>query len=90
MKEVYDFSQGRRGAIDPLPPGKSRITIRLDNGVIEWFGVQVENAGGGNYQTLINQALREYIWQNQEAWEDTLRHVIREELRPTIQEAVVK
>lgn len=90
MKEAYDFSQGRRGAIDPLPPGKSRITIRLDNDVIEWFGVQVENAGGGNYQTLINQALREYIWQNQEAWEDTLRRVIREELRPTIQEAVVE
>ncbi len=90
MKEAYDFSQGRRGAIDPLPPGKSRITIRLDNDVIEWFGVQVENAGGGNYQALINQALREYIWQNQEAWEDTLRRVIREELRPTIQEAVVE
>lgn len=90
MKEAYDFSQGRRGAIDPLPPGKSRITIRLDNDVIEWFRVQVENAGGGNYQTLINQALREYIWQNQEAWEDTLRRVIREELRPTIQEAVVE
>lgn len=90
MKEEYDFSQGRRGAIDPLPPGKSRITIRLDNDVIEWFRVQVENAGGGNYQTLINQALREYIWQNQEAWEDTLRRVIREELRPVIQEAVVE
>ncbi len=90
MKEAYDFSQGRRGAIDPLPPGKSRITIRLDNDVIEWFRVQVENAGGGNYQALINQALREYIWQNQEAWEDTLRRVIREELRPTIQEAVVE
>lgn len=89
MKEAYDFSQGRQGVIDPLPPGKSRITIRLDNDVIEWFRVQVENAGGGNYQTLINQALREYIWQNQEAWEDTLRRVIREELRPFVEEAVV-
>ncbi|HRQ36824.1 MAG TPA: BrnA antitoxin family protein [Chloroflexota bacterium] len=89
MKEEYDFSQGRRGAIEPLPPGKSRITIRLDNDVIEWFRIQVENAGGGNYQTLINQALREYIWQNQEALEDTLRRVIREELRPVIEEAVV-
>jgi uncharacterized protein (DUF4415 family) len=90
MKEEYDFSQGRRGAIDPLPPGKVRITIRLDNEIIEWFRVQVENAGGGNYQSLINQALREYIWQNQEALEATLRRVIREELRPVIQEAVVE
>lgn len=90
MKEEYDFSQGRRGAVDPLPPGKSRITIRLDNDVIEWFRIQVEDAGGGNYQTLINQALREHIWQNQGAFEDTLRRIIREELRPVIQEAVVE
>jgi uncharacterized protein (DUF4415 family) len=89
MKEEYDFSQGRRGAIDPLPPGKSRITIRLDNDVIEWFRLQVENTGGGNYQTLINQALREHIWQNQGVLEDTLRRIIREELRPVIQEVVV-
>ncbi len=90
MKDEYDFSQGRRGAIEPLPPGKSRITIRLDNDVIEWFRIQVENAGGGNYQTLINQALREHIWQNQGVLEDTLRRIIREELQPVIQEVVVE
>ena len=54
MKDEYDFSGGRRGAIDPLPPGKTRITIRLDNDVLDWFRDQVEAAGGGNYQTLIN------------------------------------
>jgi hypothetical protein len=62
------------------PPGKTRITIRLDNEVIEWFRAQVEAAGGGNYQTAINQALREHIWQRQGALEDTIRRVIREEL----------
>jgi uncharacterized protein (DUF4415 family) len=80
MKEEYDFSKGRRGAIDPMPPGKTRITIRLDNDVIEWFRDQVETAGGGNYQTLINKVLREHIHYRQEALEDTLRRVIREEL----------
>lgn len=80
MKEEYDFSEGKRGAIDPTPPGKTRITIRLDNDVIEWFRSQVETAGGGNYQTLINQALREHIWQQPEPLEETLRRVIREEM----------
>ena len=81
MKDNYDFSQGKRGAVDPLPTGKTRITIRLDDDVIEWFRSQVEAAGGGNYQTLINQALREHIWQRQEPLEATLRRVIREELQ---------
>jgi uncharacterized protein (DUF4415 family) len=61
MKQEYDFSKGKRGAVAPAPPGKTRVTIRLDKDVIEWFRTQVENAGGGNYQTLINQALREHI-----------------------------
>ena len=57
MKKEYDFSKGKRGAIDPTPPGKTRITIRLDNDVLDWFWQQVHLAGGGNYQTLINNAL---------------------------------
>jgi uncharacterized protein (DUF4415 family) len=63
------------------PPGKTRITIRLDDDVIEWFKNRVEDAGGGNYQTLINQALRDYIEGEREPLEDTLRRVVREELR---------
>ena len=87
MKAEYDFSKGKQGAIDPLPPGKTRITIRLDNDVVEWFREQVEDAGGGNYQTLINQALREYIWHRQSRLEETLRRVVREELHnPEIRE----
>jgi uncharacterized protein (DUF4415 family) len=61
MKEEYDFSQGKRGAVDLTPPGKTRITIRLDDEVLQWFRDEVHAAGGGNYQALINDALREYV-----------------------------
>lgn len=80
MAGEYDFSQGKRGAIDPTPPGKSRITIRLDDEVLAWFREQVHIAGGGNYQTSINEALRQYIQQSREPLEETLRRVVREEL----------
>jgi uncharacterized protein (DUF4415 family) len=81
MREEYDFRTGRRGALEPVPGGKTRITIRLDDDVLEWFRAQVEAAGGGNYQTLINAALREHIEQRREPLEETLRRVVREELR---------
>ncbi|WAN68764.1 BrnA antitoxin family protein [Moorena producens JHB] len=61
MEAEYDFSKGKRGAIDPMPSGKTRITITLDNDVLEWFRDQVNLSGGGNYQTLINQVLRQHI-----------------------------
>jgi uncharacterized protein (DUF4415 family) len=80
MDTEYDFSQGKRGAIDPLPAGKTRITIRLDDEVLEWFREQVHAAGGGNYQTLINDALCEHIQQLREPLETILRRVLREEL----------
>lgn len=81
MKDEYDFSGARRGAIDPLPAGKTRITIRLDTDLIDWFRSRVEDAGGGNYQSHINAALREYVKQQAEPLEETLRRVVREELR---------
>lgn len=80
MEAEYDFSQGKRGAIDPIPPGKTRITIRLDDEVLAWFREQVHIAGGGNYQTLINEALRQHIQQSHEPLEEILRRVVREEL----------
>ena len=61
MKREYDFSQGERGAVEPTPPGKTRITIRIDNEILDWFRGKVNEQGGGNYQTLMNQALREFI-----------------------------
>ncbi len=80
MEAEYDFSQGKRGAIDPTPQGKTHITIRLDDEVLTWFREQAHIAGGGNYQTLINEALRQYIQQSREPLEETLRRVVREEL----------
>jgi len=64
-----------------VPKGKTRITIRLDDEVLAWFKSQVENAGGGNYQSSINAALREHIQRVDEPLEKTLRRVLREELR---------
>jgi len=81
MKRTYDFSKGRRGAIVTAQPGKTRITIRLDDDVLDWFKDRVEQAGGGNYQSLINAALRGHIQQVHEPLEKTLRRVLREELR---------
>ena len=81
MRKEYDFSRAKRGPVVPVPPGKTRITIRLDDDLIEWFKGQVHAAGGGNYQTLINVALREYVDRKRESLEETLRRVIREELR---------
>lgn len=66
MEAEYDFSKGKRGAIEPTPSGKTRITIRLDDEILAWFRDQVNLAGGGNYQTLINDALHEYIQQRRE------------------------
>jgi len=80
MKSEYDFSRGERGPVVKPPPGKTRITIRLDDDVLEWFRAQVHAAGGGNYQSLINAALREYMGQQREPLEATLRRVVREEL----------
>ncbi len=80
MKKQYDFGKGKRGAIESTPPGKTRITIRLDDEIIQWFREQVTQVGGGNYQTLINNALQEYIRQKKEPLEETVRRVIREEL----------
>jgi uncharacterized protein (DUF4415 family) len=81
MKKEYDFSNGRRGPILKVPTGKTRVTIRLDDDVLDWFRQEVDDAGGGNYQTLINEALRSFIHEKQEPLESTLRRVIRDELR---------
>lgn len=80
MKKEYNFSKGRRGAIESLPKGKTRITIRIDDDVLDWFRMQVDRAGGGNYQTLMNLALREHVQKRKEPLEETIRRVLREEL----------
>ena len=80
MKQEYDFSQGKRGAVVPAPSGKTRITIRLDNDILDWFRSEVDAMGGGNYQSLINEALHLFIMQQKEPLEEILRRVVREEL----------
>ncbi len=82
MKQHDDFSRAKRGAVIPVPKGKTRITIRIDDDILDWFRDQVNAAGGGNYQTMINGVLREYIKSRDViSIEKTLRRVIREELR---------
>ena len=75
-----DFSKGKRGAVVRPDPAKQRIAIRLDADIIEHFKGLAHEAGGGNYQSLINNALREYITSHDHELENTLRKVIREEL----------
>jgi uncharacterized protein (DUF4415 family) len=78
-----DFSRGKRGPVVKPGAGKQRITIRLDGDIINHFKKLVHKAGGGNYQTLINDALRQHIKSQNRSLETTLRKVIREELRKT-------
>ena len=93
MKDEYDLSNAVHGPVVRIPPGKTRITIRLDEEVIDWFKARVHAMGGGNYQTLMNAALREHI--AREPLEDTLRRVVREELAnsaapPTVPQPTVR
>jgi uncharacterized protein (DUF4415 family) len=81
MKREYDFTSAKRGAVVSIPKRKTRITIRLDDEVLAWFREQVERAGGGSYQAVINEALRQHIRRAEEPLEKTLRRVIREEIR---------
>ncbi|MBF0614866.1 MAG: BrnA antitoxin family protein [Magnetococcales bacterium] len=81
MKKEYDFSNGRRGSVIPQTGNKERITIRIDADILAWFRGIVEDAGGGNYQSMMNDALRAFMEGKQESLETTLRRVIREEMR---------
>lgn len=80
MKDEYDFSQGKRGAILPNK-GKSRITIYIDDAVLDEFRVRAEKAGTG-YQTMINDVLKAYLAQNVDkpVTESSLRRILQEEI----------
>jgi len=80
MTREHDFSRGKRGAVLTPSPGKTRITIRLDNEVLDWFRTQVHAAGGGNYQSLINAAQQQHVRAGRAPLEQTSRRVLREEL----------
>jgi len=83
MRKEYDFSGGKRGAVI-ASPGKTRITIMLDDDILEFFRVRAEQAGSG-YQTLINAELRQALARALDAEEQPLtvaklREVLRQEL----------
>jgi hypothetical protein len=86
MRKEYDFQYANRGAVLPTAKGKTRITIRLDNDILKWFRRAVHATGGGNYQTLINQTLRNHIHSRRETepLETLVRRVVREELRERV------
>ena len=76
-----NFSRAKRGPVIKPEPGKTKISIRLDNRVIEYFRSIVEASGGGNYQTLINNALVAHM--QQASVLDAVRQVVREEISGT-------
>ena len=80
MKKEYDFSKARRGAVVPQK-GKTRISIYIDNDVLEEFRDRADESGRG-YQTMMNEALREYLGKSSHPLDETsLRRIIREELK---------
>lgn len=85
MKENYDFSKGKRGRVvaeRALEPRKVRITIRLDEDLVDHFGAIADRSGGKvGYQTFVNAALRESVAGKAPKWESTLRRIIREEMK---------
>jgi uncharacterized protein (DUF4415 family) len=79
MRAEYDFSEAKRGAVLPTP-GKTRITIYIDNAILDEFRARAEQAGTG-YQTMMNDALKGYLAKSEPPiTESVLRRVIREEL----------
>ena len=81
MKKEYDFSRGRRGAVLGAPSGKTRITIRIDDDILQWFRAQVRKAGGGSYQNAMNETLRRAMESSEGHLERAFRRILREELR---------
>ena len=82
MKREYDFSKGKRGPVI-RQRGKTRITIHIDDEVLEAFRQRAETAGRG-YQTMMNEALREHLGRSEDRVDaDTIRRIVREELRKT-------
>ena len=79
MRAEYDFSKGKRGAVI-LQKGKTRISIFIDNAVLDEFRTRAEKAGTG-YQTMMNEALRKYLSESDRpVTEQTLRQVLRQEM----------
>ncbi len=83
MRANYDFSKGKRGrVIHPQSRVKTRITIRIDEDLVDHFLKEADASGGSKgYQTLINEALRQHVEAKAPKLEETLRRIVREEIR---------
>jgi hypothetical protein len=81
MRKNYDFSKTKRGPVVTVPKGKTRITIRIDDNILNWFREQVDRSGGGSYQSLINDALKRFVATRDNPIESVIRRVVREELK---------
>ena len=80
MKKQYNFKNAKRGPVISTE-GKTRITLYLDNDVLKEFRARADSAGYG-YQTMINEALRDYLGKAEKPLDEgVLRQVIREELQ---------
>ena len=86
MRAEYDFSKGRRGALAPSR-GKTRISIHIDNAVLDAFRALAEKKGAG-YQTMMNEALRLYLSEStpKPLTKQQLREVLREEMPLVLRE----
>ena len=80
-REEYSFEKAKQGPVIKSSPEKTRITIRVDTNILNWFRDQAHSRGGKNYQTVVNEALREYANLKDSDLEKTIRKVIREELK---------
>jgi hypothetical protein len=79
MRAEYDFTKGKRGAVIPQK-GKTRISIFIDNAVLDEFRTRADRSGTG-YQTMMNDALRRYLSETDHPiTEKTLRQVLRQEI----------
>jgi uncharacterized protein (DUF4415 family) len=90
MQDEYDFSEAQQGPVIPPRPGKTRITIRIDTDILDWFRAQVHAQGGGNYQTLINDALRTYINLRRAMAPISLDDHVREVVRDVVREELAR
>lgn len=90
MRPEYDFSRGKRGAVIPQKKGKTRISIFIDNSILEEFRVRAQRSGAG-YQTMMNEALRAYLSEtDRPVTEKTLRQVLRQEMPEYLRGATVR
>ncbi len=82
MKENYDFSQGKRGAVIPTSSHQIKVNLTLDKEIIDWFKAKVNQLEGGDYHQLINQVLQEYIKQNEDDKEAFYAYLDRKQQQP--------